>query len=129
MLISHHILSSLAYQLEVTRIRMTFNAKPEVIYTVYKSCKMWDGVSVDRACLSSTSYRLGNLVAKSTPWTLCHVPQTISDQLLQHYPAERGHRKNCTMKGCTWSQQCLGRWYICNIHVTQGVLSITMTRA
>lgn len=55
------------------------------------------------------------LKAKSTPKTLCHVPQTITDKFLQcgwmHYPAERG--RGCIwcvpgpMKRCTWCSNVL----------------------
>lgn len=42
-----------------------------------------------------SNWNLRNLKANSTPWTFCHVFQTISKLLLQrdrvHGPAERGH--------------------------------------
>ena len=53
-----------------------------------KSCKLWGGAAVDLTDSAYTTdaqydWDLGNLEARATPWTLCHVLQTFPEHFVQ----------------------------------------------
>ena len=70
---------------------------------------------------------LGNLEAKSTPWTPGCVPQTIPEPFLQcgmvRYPAKKRPLWNTvSMKGCTWSATLFRE-----VKVSQQIVSQSIT--